>query len=30
MVSLVLMIVGRKSALDDLTGDGIALLRTRD
>jgi uncharacterized protein (TIGR03083 family) len=30
MVSLVLMIAGRKSALDDLTGDGLAILRTRD
>jgi uncharacterized protein (TIGR03083 family) len=30
MVSLVLMIAGRKAALDDLAGDGMAMLRTRD
>jgi uncharacterized protein (TIGR03083 family) len=30
MVSLVLMIAGRKSALADLGGDGLALLQARD
>jgi len=29
MVSLVIMIAGRKAALDDLTGDGLATLRAR-
>lgn len=29
MLSLVLMITGRKAALDDLTGDGVSTLRAR-
>ncbi len=29
MLSLVLMIAGRKQALDDLTGDGMSTLHAR-
>jgi hypothetical protein len=30
MLSLVMVMSGRKSALDDLEGDGVAILRSRD